>query len=40
MKHESPQLLILKNGKGVWQTTHYQFKRPLVIDAIGEYALD
>ena len=24
VKHESPKLLILKDGKGVWQATHFE----------------
>ena|SRR5690625_3653812 len=29
VKHESPQLLILKGGKGVWQATHHKIKKSL-----------
>lgn len=38
VKHESPQVLILKNGKGTWQATHYHIKKPTVEQAIAEYA--
>ena len=26
VKHESPQLIILQGGKGIWQATHYKIK--------------
>lgn len=39
VKHESPQLLILKDGKGIWQATHYQIKKTLLNDAINTYVL-
>ena len=39
VRHESPQLLILKDGKGIWQATHYKIKRPLISEAINTYAL-
>src|SRR5690625_2829435 len=34
VKHESPQLLILKGGKGIWQATHDKIKRSLLNEAI------
>lgn len=37
VKHESPQLLILKDEKGIWQATHYHIKKSLVSDAINQY---
>ncbi|MCZ2260057.1 bacillithiol system redox-active protein YtxJ [Sporosarcina sp. G11-34] len=37
VKHESPQLLILKDGKGIWQATHYKIKKKLLQDAINTY---
>ncbi|WP_040759312.1 bacillithiol system redox-active protein YtxJ [Sporosarcina newyorkensis] len=37
VKHESPQLLILKDGRGIWQATHYHIKQSIVLDAIEEY---
>lgn len=37
VKHESPQLLILKEGRGVWQATHYKIKRSLLSEAIHTY---
>lgn len=39
VKHESPQLLILKDGKGIWQATHYHIKKPLLNEAINTYVL-
>ncbi|WP_155592557.1 bacillithiol system redox-active protein YtxJ [Lysinibacillus cavernae] len=37
VKHESPQLLILQDGKGIWQATHYKIKQPLLVDGIKQY---
>lgn len=37
VKHESPQLLILKDGKGIWQATHYHIKKSVIQDAIEMY---
>jgi len=37
VKHESPQLLILKDAKGIWQATHYKIKKKLLQDAINTY---
>ncbi len=37
VKHESPQLLILKDGRGIWQATHYHIKNPLITEAIETY---
>ncbi|QDQ00388.1 bacillithiol system redox-active protein YtxJ [Lysinibacillus fusiformis] len=37
VKHESPQFLILLNGNGIWQATHYKIKRTLLTDAINTY---
>ncbi len=37
VKHESPQLLIIKNKKAVWQATHYHIKRKLVDEAVQLY---
>lgn len=37
VKHESPQLLILKGEKGIWQATHYKIKKSLVNEAINTY---
>lgn len=39
VKHESPQLLILKEGKAIWQATHYKVKRSLLAEAINTYVL-
>ena len=37
VKHESPQLLILKGGKGIWQATHHKIKKSLLNEAINTY---
>lgn len=37
VKHESPQLLILKGGRGIWQATHYKIKKSLLKEAINTY---
>lgn len=37
VKHESPQLLILQDGKGIWQATHYHIKKSIISDAITTY---
>lgn len=37
VKHESPQLLILQDGKGIWQATHDKIKQPLLVEAIKQY---
>ena len=37
VKHESPQLVILKGGKGIWQATHYRIKKSIISDAIEMY---
>ncbi|WP_053590701.1 monothiol bacilliredoxin BrxC family protein [Bacillus sp. FJAT-22090] len=37
IKHETQQLLILKDGKGIWQATHYHIKKSVVSDAIKMY---
>ncbi|MCZ2259919.1 bacillithiol system redox-active protein YtxJ [Sporosarcina sp. G11-34] len=37
VKHESPQLLIVKDGKGIWQATHYHINKSVLIDAIEMY---
>lgn len=37
VKHESPQFLILKDGKGIWQATHYHIKKTAIADAIEMY---
>ena len=37
IQHHSPQLLILKKGKAVWQATHYKIKKAAVTEAIQLY---
>ncbi|ARF12947.1 bacillithiol system redox-active protein YtxJ [Sporosarcina ureae] len=38
VRHESPQLLIVKDQKATWQATHYHIKESLVRDAIEMYS--
>lgn len=38
VRHESPQLLILNEGRAVWQATHYKIKRSAILKAIKLYA--
>ena len=35
--HESPQLFLLKDGKAVWQATHYSISRSKVEKAVEDY---
>lgn len=37
VKHETPQLLIIKGKKAIWQATRYQIKQSVVLDAIATY---
>lgn len=37
VRHESPQLLILKDQKGIWQATHYKIKKLMIAEAIHTY---
>ncbi|MDN4493041.1 bacillithiol system redox-active protein YtxJ [Ureibacillus aquaedulcis] len=37
VKHESPQLLILKDKKAIWQATHSKVKKSLVNEALRMY---
>lgn len=37
VKHESPQLLIIKGEKAIWQATRYQIKQSVVLEAIATY---
>ncbi|WP_153731162.1 bacillithiol system redox-active protein YtxJ [Sporosarcina obsidiansis] len=37
IRHESPQLFLLKDGKVVWQATHYSIREPAITQAIQEY---
>ena len=37
VKHETPQLLIIKDKKAIWQATRYQIKQSVVLDAIATY---
>ncbi|PWT90686.1 MAG: bacillithiol system redox-active protein YtxJ [Blastocatellia bacterium] len=33
IRHESPQVIILRNGKAVWNASHYQIKAGAVAQA-------
>lgn len=37
VKHESPQLLILKDKRAIWQATHHKIKKSLVNEALNMY---
>jgi len=37
VKHESPQLIILQGGKGIWQATHYKIKQSLLAEGLSLY---
>lgn len=37
VKHESPQVLLVKEGRAVWQATHYKIKATTVDEAITTY---
>lgn len=37
VKHETPQLLIIKGKKAIWRATRYQIKQSVVLDAIATY---
>lgn len=37
VRHESPQLLILKEGRAIWQATHYKIKGKTIQKAIRDY---
>jgi len=34
VEHESPQVIVLKNGKAVWNASHYGVKAVAVADAV------
>lgn len=38
VRHESPQLLIVKQAKATWQATHYHIKEAAVSEAIALYS--
>ncbi|PIC66131.1 bacillithiol system redox-active protein YtxJ [Sporosarcina sp. P21c] len=38
VRHESPQVLIVKDQKATWQATHYHIKASVVRDAIELYS--
>lgn len=38
LKHESPQVLVLRNGQVVWDASHSQIKPEAVAEAVGNNA--
>ena len=38
ISHESPQVLVIRNGKVVWEATHWQVKATQVENAVRENA--
>jgi bacillithiol system protein YtxJ len=34
VEHESPQVIVLKNGKAVWNASHYGVKAGAVTEAL------
>lgn len=36
-RHESPQLFLLKDGKAVWQATHYSIRESAIEQAVKEH---
>ncbi|GKV66388.1 general stress protein [Sporosarcina sp. NCCP-2331] len=37
IRHESPQLFLLKDGKAVWKASHYAIMEPSITKAIQEH---
>lgn len=37
VRHESPQLFLLKDGKAAWQATHYSIRAATIKKAVEEY---
>ena len=37
VQHASPQLFLLKDGKVVWEATHYSISRPKIEKALEEH---
>ena len=38
IRHESPQVIVLRNGQVVWDASHFQIKRNAVAEAVGNNA--
>jgi len=38
IRHESPQVIILRRGKAVWDASHWRIKADAVADAVRENA--
>lgn len=37
IRHESPQLFLLKDGKAIWQATHYAISKSEIGKAVEEF---
>jgi bacillithiol system protein YtxJ len=38
IRHESPQAIILRNGRAVWNASHWHIKREAIEGAVREHA--
>ena len=38
VEHASPQLILVKDGKAQWSTSHYNIRGPAIEKAIAKYA--
>ena len=38
IRHESPQVIVLRNGQVVWDASHFQIKQDAVAEAVGNNA--
>ncbi|HYW34841.1 MAG TPA: bacillithiol system redox-active protein YtxJ [Balneolaceae bacterium] len=36
VRHESPQVLVLRNGECIWHTSHYSIKADTILEALKE----
>jgi bacillithiol system protein YtxJ len=36
IKHESPQIIVLRNGQVVWDASHFQITREAVTEAVSK----
>jgi bacillithiol system protein YtxJ len=36
VRHESPQAIVLRNGKAIWHASHYGVRRSAIEQALGE----
>ena len=37
IKHESPQLILIKNGKAIWHKSHYDINEETIEEALKKY---